>query len=448
MTEIVTQLPATGEFGKIYLLPKTDPEQGDMYDEYLWVGISSTHPNGYEKLGTKPEGFTLPTDVIYLNSSSTASTADGGFDTPYKSFSQVVDYFNNLPEDVELTVYILPGNYPVTAGQSFVFEGHDKNVTFKALFSGDVNIYNEEGRSGNASISILNGCTVKFAGNIHIHDFNWLVNDGGGSDPRQATAIFADGVEVDSFTGYGILKAMVIGDQGRVEATDCLMPITKFEGSSESQKEVYYTRCEVIGYAGAIEVRKNAYVVLDDCKILSFLDIYQGNVECKGYCEFKRGIVICPAETGQSAYLSIEDGNLYDASVYIAPANGADVCYDLGRLKHSPEKILIEGQVENVHRQFNISTISSSQVVDKNIRQYINPVERPDDYESEEYYKTLKTWLDAIDNAFGERIMDVPEQMQPEMPYVRINGKWLKLSLGNGLSGEITNSGEFKISLN
>lgn len=48
--QIVTELPATGEHGVIYLVPKTG-SSGDIYDEYIWVTPTGGTAH-FEKIGT------------------------------------------------------------------------------------------------------------------------------------------------------------------------------------------------------------------------------------------------------------------------------------------------------------------------------------------------------------------------------------------------------------
>ena len=48
--QIVSELPATGEKGTIYLVPKTGSAP-DVYDEYIWVTPSGGTP-GFEKIGS------------------------------------------------------------------------------------------------------------------------------------------------------------------------------------------------------------------------------------------------------------------------------------------------------------------------------------------------------------------------------------------------------------
>lgn len=44
---VVSELPITGETGKLYLVPKTTPAQEDIYDEYIWALVSS-NPDVYD----------------------------------------------------------------------------------------------------------------------------------------------------------------------------------------------------------------------------------------------------------------------------------------------------------------------------------------------------------------------------------------------------------------
>ena len=46
--EVVEALPETGQNGILYLVAKEDSEEGDVYDEYVWIYSSSS----YEHLGT------------------------------------------------------------------------------------------------------------------------------------------------------------------------------------------------------------------------------------------------------------------------------------------------------------------------------------------------------------------------------------------------------------
>lgn len=46
--EVVESLPATGQNGILYLVAKEDSEEGDVYDEFVWIYSSSS----YEHLGT------------------------------------------------------------------------------------------------------------------------------------------------------------------------------------------------------------------------------------------------------------------------------------------------------------------------------------------------------------------------------------------------------------
>lgn len=44
--KILDSLPSTGEAGTLYFIKKTDPEQGDIYEEYMWLN------NAWEKVGS------------------------------------------------------------------------------------------------------------------------------------------------------------------------------------------------------------------------------------------------------------------------------------------------------------------------------------------------------------------------------------------------------------
>jgi len=44
--KILDSLPTTGEAGTLYFIKKTDPEQGDIYEEYMWIN------NAWEKVGS------------------------------------------------------------------------------------------------------------------------------------------------------------------------------------------------------------------------------------------------------------------------------------------------------------------------------------------------------------------------------------------------------------
>ena len=53
VAKIVQTLPTTGETGKIYLVPKDNPDQQDIYDEWIWVIISSDPETyGWEHIGS------------------------------------------------------------------------------------------------------------------------------------------------------------------------------------------------------------------------------------------------------------------------------------------------------------------------------------------------------------------------------------------------------------
>lgn len=49
---VVSELPITGETGKIYLVPKDNPEQEDIYDEWIWAIIESPDTYGWEHIGS------------------------------------------------------------------------------------------------------------------------------------------------------------------------------------------------------------------------------------------------------------------------------------------------------------------------------------------------------------------------------------------------------------
>lgn len=44
--KILDSLPTTGEAGTLYFIKKSDPEQGDIYEEYMWLN------NAWEKVGS------------------------------------------------------------------------------------------------------------------------------------------------------------------------------------------------------------------------------------------------------------------------------------------------------------------------------------------------------------------------------------------------------------
>lgn len=83
--EVVTELPATGETNVIYLVPKEDTEENDIFEEYLYVN------DEWELIGTTDIDLSSKEDVANKVTSLSASSTD----TQYPSAKCVYDALQN-----------------------------------------------------------------------------------------------------------------------------------------------------------------------------------------------------------------------------------------------------------------------------------------------------------------------------------------------------------------
>lgn len=78
--EVVTELPATGETNVIYLVPKEDTEENNIFEEYLYIddeweliGTTDIDLSGYQPLLTAGENITIENNVISATGGSSAN---------------------------------------------------------------------------------------------------------------------------------------------------------------------------------------------------------------------------------------------------------------------------------------------------------------------------------------------------------------------------------------
>lgn len=78
MFKKVESLPTTGEVGKIYLIPTSSPEEGNVSDEYIWDPETET----YEFVGTTKvslDGYLKETDIQTVTNSEIQTLWDAAF---------------------------------------------------------------------------------------------------------------------------------------------------------------------------------------------------------------------------------------------------------------------------------------------------------------------------------------------------------------------------------
>lgn len=108
--QIVTELPASGTKGVIYLVPNSG-STGNIYDEYIWIVVSSE--GHWEKFGTKELDVSgkLENSDVKVNTSRLSKTNDGsgnGFTIDLSSgvqttLSEVADKLENTDAKVDGT---------------------------------------------------------------------------------------------------------------------------------------------------------------------------------------------------------------------------------------------------------------------------------------------------------------------------------------------------------
>lgn len=141
---LVNQLPVTGEEGIVYLVPEIEPEQGNRYDEYIWIN------NGWEKFGsasididldkyyTKEEIATILLDYV-TNSSLTQTLSN--YVTNQGLTTTLLDYVTKTDLSTELADYVKFTDYGtgtkagvLKAGNSLSINGTGQPVAIERTY--------------------------------------------------------------------------------------------------------------------------------------------------------------------------------------------------------------------------------------------------------------------------------------------------------------------------
>lgn len=93
--QVVTELPATGKKGILYLVANSSAENQNAYDEYLWI------TDKYEKLGTRSIDLSQYAKKSELPTKTSQLTNDSGFQNSTQVGSIIDDRIVNKVDKVE-----------------------------------------------------------------------------------------------------------------------------------------------------------------------------------------------------------------------------------------------------------------------------------------------------------------------------------------------------------
>lgn len=208
---VVGSLPETGQAGIIYLVPKGDPETGDVYDEYVWansafelIGTTAIDLTGYATEQWVIDGF-LPNTIAIRSGSGQNSILEGGATSAAGYASHAEGYHTTVAGGLGNDGGHAEGSSSQAAGRAAHAEGSGTAANGRGAHSegwGTKALADASHSEGAGTIANTGEQHVQGRYNVESTQFADIVGNGSSNDDRK-------NIEVTTWTGDKRMKGDV-----------------------------------------------------------------------------------------------------------------------------------------------------------------------------------------------------------------------------------------------